>query len=77
MRVRFPVVGFSVNHETSLPTYDAETVPAFVGRHGWKAPEECAAGVLRSLGEGGQMSVRYQEGSSGIMVLNQLGATMC
>ncbi len=27
--------------------------PAFAGSHGWQAVEECEAGALRSLGEGG------------------------
>jgi len=32
--------------------------PASAGSHGWEAVEECAAGVLRSLGEGGHASAR-------------------
>jgi hypothetical protein len=30
--------------------------PAYAGSHSCKAVEECAAGVLRSLGEGGHAS---------------------
>lgn len=35
--------------------------PASAGSHGFTAVEECAAGVLRSLGEGGQASAGSAE----------------
>src|SRR4026208_267942 len=35
--------------------------PASAGSHGFTAVEECAAGVLRSLGEGGQASAGCAE----------------
>ena len=50
------------------------TSPAYAGSHGCEA-EECAAGVLRSLGEGGHASAGFAEDTKGTTAVKPWGST--
>jgi hypothetical protein len=49
--------------------------PACAGSHGYQAVEECTAGVLRSLGEGGHASAGSAEVSKGTTAVKLWGST--
>jgi hypothetical protein len=49
--------------------------PACAGSHGYQAVEECTAGVLRSLGEGGHASAGSAEVSKGTTAVKPWGST--
>jgi hypothetical protein len=51
--------------------------PAYAGSHSCKAVEECAAGVLRSFGEGGHASAGSAEDTKGTTAVKPLGSTRC
>jgi hypothetical protein len=50
--------------------------PAYAGSHGCQAVEECAAGVLRSLGEGGHASAGSAEDTKGTTAVKPWGSTI-
>ena len=49
--------------------------PTYTGSHGCEAVEECAVGVLRSLGEGGLASVGSTEVTKGTTAVKPWGST--
>jgi len=49
--------------------------PAYAGSHRCKAVEECAAGVLRSLGEGGHASAGSAEDTKRTTAVRPWGST--
>jgi hypothetical protein len=49
--------------------------PAYAGSHSCKAVEECAASVLRSLGEGGHASAGSAEDTKGTTAVKPWGST--
>jgi hypothetical protein len=49
--------------------------PAYAGSHGCEAVEECAAGVLRNLGEGGHASAGFAEETRGTTAVKPWGST--
>ena len=55
----------------------ANTVPspAYAGSHGCQAVEECTAGVLRSLGEGGHASAGSAEDTKETTAVKPWGST--
>jgi hypothetical protein len=53
----------------------AASSPAYAGSHGCQAVEECAAGVLRSLGEGGHASAGFAEDTRGTTAVKPWGST--
>ena len=50
--------------------------PVYAGCHGCQAVEECAAGVLRSLGEGGHASTGFAEDTRGTTAVKPWGSTI-
>lgn len=50
--------------------------PTYAGSHGCQAVEECAGGVLRSLGEGGQASAGVAEETRGTTAVKPWGSTV-
>jgi hypothetical protein len=59
-------------HQPVLPS---PASPAYAGNHGCQAVEECAAGVLRSLGEGGHASAGFAEDTRGTTAVKPWGST--
>src|SRR5574341_657690 len=56
-------------------TMGADRSPAYAGSRGCQAVEECAAGVLRSLGEGGHASAGSAEDTKGTTAVKPWGST--
>jgi len=49
--------------------------PAYTGSHGYQTVEECAAGVLRNLGEGGHASASVAGQQTGTTAVKPWGST--
>ncbi len=72
----------SIRHEAICPCLGSRLCagsffcsPAYAGSHSCQAVEECAAGVLRSLGEGGHASAGSAEDTKGTTAVKPWGST--
>jgi hypothetical protein len=63
------------NQHANWMTTRRESSPTYAGSHSCQAVEECAVGVLRSLGEGGHASAGSAEDTPGTTAVKPWGST--